>query len=229
MIILKKIFFAIGLVIAIFIIGCSPKKDFNYGIKQLESINSKYNATMETYPKSIDKINIMINDLEELKKLEIETGKDPLNYVINYRILNLEAEKLFIEGQRYGISNIAKTGFACKPRPLIIESAALRDQSAKKGFESVDLLRKFIDSYPKEAKIAGLSQKNALFLNATFYSMYSIAKSDSGTINRFCPQNETLELYKQEFKKKANLSEDSISKLTYDEAVKIWKEIRGIN
>ena len=226
MIQLKKIFLIVFL---IFIIGCIQIKDFNYGIKQLNNINSKYNTTMETYPNTIKQIDLMLNDLEELKKLQLETGQEPLNYVIDYRILNLEAEKLYIEGRKYGNSGTTKYGFGCKPRPLIIESVSFRNQSAVKGFEAVDLLREFVNKYPKEANSAGLSFKNALFLNATFYQVSREARTDSNTINHFCPQNETLVLYKKEFRAKTNLSADFITKLTYEEAVPIWKKIRGIN
>lgn len=210
------------------IAGCAQAKDFNYGIKQISAVNSKYNTTMETYPKSIEQINLMLEDYRELKKLQMETGNEPFNYVVDYRILNLEAEKLYIEGQKYGSTGTARDGFGCKSRPLIIESVTLRNKSAVKGFEAVDLLREFINKYPEEAKIAGLSEKNALFLNAPFYQISKDARADSSIINHFCPQNETLVLYKKELKAKTNLSEEFIDNLTYEEAVPIWKEIRGI-
>ena len=204
-------------------------KDFDFGIKQINVLNSKYNTTMETYPKSMQQINSMLSDLEELKKLKLEAGNEPFNYILDYRIINLEAEKLFIISREYGLSNIAKTGFACKPRPLILESVALRNHSAQKGFEAVRLLYEFTEKYPEEAKIAGLSNKNALFLNATFYQLEKEARSDSNIINRFCPKNTALELYQEEFRKKTNLSEDFINNLSYEEAVPIWKKIRDIS
>lgn len=223
---LKK-FFLVALLI--FFTSCTAAKDFNYGIKQINALNLKYNTTMETYPKNAQQINSMLADLEELKKLKLETGNEPFNYILDYRIINLEAEKLFIFSQEYGVSNIAKTGFACKPRPLILESVTLRNHSAQKGFEAVRLLYEFIEKYPEEAKIAGLSHKNALFLNATFYQVSRDARADSSIINHFCPQNVTLGLYQEEFRKKTNLSEDFINNLSYEEAVPIWKKIRGIS
>lgn len=221
---LKKILLAM---ILLLIAGCAQLKDFKYGIKQVNGVNSRYGTNMETYPNSIPKIDSMINDFQELKKTQLESGQEPFAYVIDYRILNLEAEKLFIEGQKYGSAGTTKGGFGCKTRPLILESAHLRNSSALKGFEAVELLREFIGRYPKEAALANLSLKNALFSNAAFYQISRDAGGDSSTINRFCPQNETFKLYKEEFRKKTNLSEESINSLSYEEAVKIWKGLRG--
>lgn len=222
-------FFIVQITLMLFVIGCAQAKDFKYGIKQINALNFRYNTTMETYPKNMQEINAMLTDLTELKKIQLQTGNEPFNYVINYRTLNLEAEKLFIQSREYGFYNIAKTGFACKPRPLVIESAALRNQSAQKGFEAVDLLKEFINKYPKESSSIGLSFKNALFLNATFYQVSRDARADSNIINHFCPKNITLEIYQQEFRKKTNLTEDFINKLSYEEAVPIWKEISSIS
>lgn len=212
----------------ILLAGCS-QQDFEYGLEKLNEVNSRYDTTMESYPKSAAQIDLMMKDMDNLKNLQLQDGQKSFDYMVRYRILNLEAEKLFIESQEYGIYDLANTGFGCKPRPLIIESVALRNQSAQKGFESVSLLREFIDEYPKDAKTAGMSNKNALFLNASFYDMYRIARSDSSIINRFCPQNITLELYREEFGKRTNLSEEYINNLTYDEAAAIWKKIRDFD
>ena len=222
---LKKIFLAF---ILFFIVGCSQAKDFNYGIRQFNDINSKYNTTMETYPQHLKQIDSMSNDLKELKKIKLETGQEPFNYIIDYRLLNLEAEKLFIFGQKYGESGTTKNGFGCKSRPLVIESAELRNRSALKGFKAVDLLREFVSKYPKEASSAGLSFKNALFLNATFYQISKDAVGDSNIITYFCQENESLESYKREFRRETNSSEDFISNLTYEQAVPIWKKLNGI-
>ena len=222
---LKKIFLAF---ILFFIVGCTQAKDFNYGIKQINNINFKYNTTMDTYPPHLNQIISMNDDLKELKKIKLEAGQEPFNYIIDYRLLNLEVEKLFIFGQKYGESGTTKNGFGCKSRPLVIESAALRNNSALKGFEAVDLLREFVSNYPKEANLVGLSFKNAIFLNATFYQISKDAVGDSNIITYFCSKNESLESYKREFRRESNLSEDFINNLTYEKAVPIWKKLNGI-
>ena len=223
----KRILIFLALAV-FFVAGCALAKDFKYGIKQINIVNSKYNTTMEIYPKSVQKIDSMIGDLTELKKVKLDNGQGSFSYVIDYRILNLEAEKLYIKGKSYGDSGTTKKGFGCKQRPLIMESATFRDNSALKGFEAVGLLRNFIDKYPEDAKLAGLSQKNALFLNATFYAISIDSKSDINAINYFCPENVTLDIYKQQFRKETNLSKDEIDGLNYQEAVRIWKKIEEI-
>ncbi|MBI2660352.1 hypothetical protein HYX07_04280 [Candidatus Woesearchaeota archaeon] len=222
---MKKLFLLIALA---FILGCTQAKDFNYGLKQINSLNLKYNTTVETYPKTIEKINLMTDDYNGLKVLQLESGQEAFNYVIDYRLLNLEAEKLFIQSQKYGNSGTTKYGFGCKIRPLIIESAGLRNKSALKAFEAVSLLREFVGKYPEESKSAGLTAKNALFLNATFYEISTDARRDTSIINNFCPQNETLNLYREEFRKRTNLTEGEIGNLSYEDAVSVWKIVRSI-
>ena len=225
---MKKIKIFLVVVAFAFVAGCVQSKDFGYGMKLINSLNSKFNTTMESYPRSIPEINSMLNELAELKKLALEKGQEPFEYLVDYRTLNLEAEKSYIGGQKYGAAGTTKQGFGCKPRPLIIESVGLRNRSALKGFEAVDLLREFIGKHPKEAAMAGLSEKNALFLNATFYQIQVDARRDSNIINNFCPKNVTLELYQQEFRKKTNFSEDFINSISYEEAIQVWKKLRGI-
>jgi len=223
---MKKLFL---IFLAVFILGCARAKNFEYGVAQINNVNSKYNATMQTYPQSIDKIDLMINDLSELKKIQLDKDQEQFYYTVNYRILNLQAEELFIESQKYGDYGTTKNGFGCKARPIIIESASLRNSSALKGFEAVELAREFASKHPQEASLVNLSLKNALFLNATFYKMSTDAETDSNIINYFCPVNVTLDLYKQEFRKSTNFSEEYLNSLSYDEAVKLWKNIRGVS
>ena len=222
---MRKIIFVIAL---LFIAACAQSKDFRYGLGQINKLNSKYNLTMETYPGEISRINLLLDDYKELKKLKLEKGQEPFNYIIDYRASNLEAEKSYIQGQKYGNAGTTKYGFGCKTRPLIIESVSFRNMSAQAGFGAVGLLKDFVEKYPNEAGIAGFGQKNVLFLNATFYGIAKDARRDSNTINHFCPINVTLELYRGEFRKRANMSEDFINNLDYEHAVPIWKKVRGI-
>lgn len=222
---MKKMFF---LVLAALMVGCMQQKDFSYGANQVSMLNSRYNVTMETYPPTIQQISSMLNELSELRSLKLNSGQEPFDYLVDYKMLNLEAERFYIQGQKYDSSGTTKGGFGCKQRPLITESVFFRNLSALKGFEAVDLLDKLVSKYPEEAKSVGLSGKNSKFLNATFYQIQREAKSDSGVINNFCPESRVLELYKEEFRKKGSYSEDYINSLDYETAVKIWKQGRGI-
>ena len=122
------------------IAGCSQPKDFDYGIKQINLINQKYNLSIDVYPDNLKQIELMYNDFAELKKnIQLEKGAEPFNDVIDHELLNLEAQELFINSQKYGKAGTTKYGFGCKIRPLIIESASLRNASALKGFEAVEI------------------------------------------------------------------------------------------
>lgn len=220
---------AIFLLALLLIAACSQAKDFRYGLGEVSRLNSKYNTSMETYPESVSKISMMLDDFESLKQMQLERGMEPFNLVVGYRMLNLEAENLYIQSQKYGNSGTTKFGFGCKSRPLIIESAGLRNMSANKAFEAVGLMKRLAAEYPEEAKQAGFSEKNAIFLNATFHQIALDARRDSGIINNFCPANTTLVLYKEELRKRSDLSEDFINNLSYGQAVPIWKRLRGID
>lgn len=223
---LKKILFILFLVL---VSGCSQAKNFSYGLGKINEINSKYSTTMETYPEDSKDVMLMINDFTELRKVGLSSGQEQFNIIIEYRLLNLEAEEFYrIDAKKYGDMGTTKTGFGCSLRPLITESVALRNASAQKGFEAASLLKNFIEKYPKEANLAGFSLKNILFLNASFFQIHSDAEKDSSIINNFCPENTTLEIYRQQFLKSTNHSKDYINNLTYEQAVLIWKDLRGI-
>ena len=226
---MRNVFAKSVFVLALIVIGCAQQKDFDYGLNQMKTVDAKYSTNISAYPNDMPKINSLIGDLGKAKNIELSKGKEQFDQIISYRILTLEAHRYFINNSiNYGGAGTTEDGFGCKQRPLIIESVWLRNSSSQKGFEAVSLLRNFVENYPEEAKKAGVSYKDSLFMNATFYEMARKARSDSNTINRFCPQNVTLELYKEEFSKSADLGEGYINNLTYDNAVSIWKKLRGI-
>ena len=210
--------------------GCAQVKDFGYGLEQMKMVDAKYGTNISNYPVDIQQAGYLIGDLEKIKGITLDRGQEQFIQILDYRLLALDAHGDFVnDAVNYGVSGTTEDGFGCKQRPLILESVALRNNSAQKGFKAVSLLRNFVDKYPEEAKMAGVSYKDSLFMNATFYEMARKARSDSSIINRFCPQNVTLELYREEFKKSTNLSEEHIKGLDYDSAVVIWKKLRGFD
>ena len=210
--------------------GCAQVKDFSYGLEQIKGVDAKYGTNISNYPADIQQAGYLSGDLEKIRDINLDKGQEQFGQIVDYRLLALDAHGDFVnDAVNYGVSGTTEDGFGCKQRPLIIESVALRNSSAQKGFKAVSLLRNFVDKYPEEAKKAGVSYKDSLFMNATFYEIARKARSDSSIINRFCPQNVTLELYREEFKKATNLSEEYIKGLDYADAVVIWKKLRGIN
>ena len=145
---MKKIFL---IMVLLFISSCSAARDFKYGLNLINDINSKYNISMETYPNEIKDIDLLINDLNGLKNIKLSKNQEQFNFILNYRLLNLESERSYIiDASKYGNLGTTKNGFGCSLRPIVIESVGLRNISALKGFEAVNLLKEFIGKYPKE-------------------------------------------------------------------------------
>ena len=208
--------------------GCAKSKDFSYGLGQMDAVNSKYNITYSSYPADVNQIDVIINSYKGLKSLKLDTGREAFDEFVDYQLLTFESDKQFVNGLKYGDAGTTKYGFGCKIRPLIIETVKFKNESATMGFEAISKLKDFVDKYPQNSKLANLSQKDVIFLNATFYELSKDANSDSGTINSFCPEDVTLEIYRQQFRKETNFSKDYIDKMDYSTAVMEWKKIEGI-
>jgi len=222
---LKKILLVVLLAL---LAGCAKAKDFSYGLSQMDAINLKYGITPNSYPADVNQIDAIMASYRGLKELKLDMDQEAFNELVDYKLLAFWSDEQFVKSLKYGDSGTTKNGFGCKMRPLIIETVKFKNESALKGFESVSKLKNFVDKYPQHSKLANLSQKDVMFLNASFYELSKDAKRDSGTINYFCPENVTLEIYQQGFRKIENLSDEYISSLTYEQAVKLWKQTNGI-
>ena len=207
--------------------GCAPRTDFSSGIAELEKINGKHNATMDTFPHSLGGMGAIISEVKQLKGMKLGSGQEQFDFAVDFRIKLLEAEKLFINGSSFGDSGTTVDGFSCKQRPVILESAGLRNRSAIKGFEAVSILSEFTSKYPAESAQLGLDRKRAFFLNASFFKIDQDASKDSRAINQFCPESRVLELFREDIRKKTNLSADYINNMGYTEALEAWKKLRG--
>lgn len=209
------------------IAGCSQARDFSYGIDQVNKVNSGHNISFDYYTGDEDKLDAIGNSYRELKDTKLNSDQDAFSGFMDYLILDLESKKNFVKSLRYGDVGTTKMGFACKSRPFILETAAFKNQSAIDGFNSMTKLKGFIDSYPKQAGMLNLSQKDIVFRNATYYQLAEDAEVDSGVINEFCPENITLEAYKMYFRKETDLSDEYINNLDYNTAVSLYKKDVG--
>ena len=79
---MKKIFLLLALA---FIFGCAQAKDFDYGLRQINELNSGHNTAIETYPSSIKEVSQMADEYSELRKMQLESGQEPFNYLIYYQ------------------------------------------------------------------------------------------------------------------------------------------------
>ena len=224
----RLILLSLLLILLSLIAGCIQSKSFSYGLNQIELVNSRYNITFDSYPGNINQLSSAIGAYRELKNIKLDKDNEAFALFLDYQLLSLESDLQFVNSLKYGDYGTTKKGFGCKMRPLVIETAKFRNDSANLGFEAAGKLKEFIDLYPKKSKLVSLSQKNIVFLNASFYEMSKDADSDSSTINGSCPENLTLEIYKRQFKRDTNLSDEYINSLNYIQAVKLWKQIESI-
>ncbi len=218
-----------GVLVLIFIVGCAQDaKNFEYGLGKLNEIDSKYNVTMDSVPTGQKETSLMISELEILGEEKLESGQEAFDSLLIYRTASIEAAQIYAKGASFGAKGTTKDGFGCKDRPFVIESGQLRNSSAQKGFEAVSALWNLVEKYPREANASGLTGKNAVLMNGTFYKIYLDARSDIITIKNMCTENRTLEIYKDYLNKYTNLSDEYINNLDYGQAVIEYKDSLGL-
>ena len=221
---MKKIILVL-MVLSVFLAGCSSIA-YEQGIAKITEINEKNSATMDSFPADKKIVESMISELTSLKGLKVDK-QEQFDLALKYRILSLESGKFLLDAASFGSVGITGDGFSCKPKPIIVEASNFRIEGAKKGYEAVSVLKEFLDKYPDDAQKLGLSSKTAVFQNATAFQVEEQGIKDAKTIERFCPNERVLELYKEEFKSKNVMSEEDINSITYEDAAKKWREIRG--
>ena len=181
----NKSIFLLGLVL-IFLYSCTANSGvtFDQGIKKINEFDKNYGSTLKSAPNttvSIDQLLTQITGFAASNKME-----KSLRDLIEFRIKFLEAEKLNAEGWQWGKASTTEYGFGCKGYSKIKESARLRVMAAQKGYGAVDALQRFVDSYPKEAESAALSQKDILILKALYYQIQEKAEKDNHVIENLC-------------------------------------------
>ncbi|HLG23982.1 MAG TPA: hypothetical protein VI564_03585 [Candidatus Nanoarchaeia archaeon] len=214
-------------VLAVAAISCAQKIIFEDAVARVNEIDSRHGATMTEFPFDLERLELMEADINGLKSLKLTEGGEAFNLIINFKLAGIEAEKLINQSQKYGLKGTVELGFGCKSRPFIIETGSLKQQSAEKGAESVDALSRLLSNYPEESKKAGITQKEILFRNATFFRLFTDGQKAIKTAKSFCTENRTLELYQEAFRKSTNFSEDYINNLDYEKAAEIWIELHG--
>jgi len=173
-----------------FLYGClSPQdKAFNEGVKRINEIDNNFGTSMKTVPDSAKDIDELLIQLTGFAASDRNMPQS-INYLLDFRIKTLEAEKLHIEGWQWGRASTTEFGFGCrKGTPRIINSSRIRNNSAQKGFEALDSLQLLVDGFPNKAKSLNLSQKDIIFLNAAYKVVEDKAKKDARTIRGLCKE-----------------------------------------
>jgi len=184
---LNKTIFFILILTLIVLYGCTTgsQMTFNQGVKKINELDEKYGVGLKSAPESTDKIDELIAQITGFKA--VNEMSEPLEYLIDFRLKFLEAEKLHVEGWQWGRGSTTDWGFGCRKGYLRVKEAArLRNQSAQNGYEAVEILKTLINKYPKEVKRVNLTQKDVLFLNAFYFQEEKKAIRDGKIIESFC-------------------------------------------
>jgi len=184
----KSLFFVFVLSLIV-LYGCqgSDTMTFSKGAERLNEINEKFGSSMKTPPNSEEDIKalmVQITGFAASQDLPVS-----LEYLIDFRLKNLAAERLHIEGWQWGRGSSIDYGFGCRRGSArILNSSKIRNASAQKGYEAVDALQLFVDEFTEEAKSVNLTQKDVIFLNANIQQVEEKANRDSKTIRRMCKE-----------------------------------------
>jgi len=183
----KIIIFSI-LFLLVIIYGCTSPEDaaFKKGVKRINEINDKFGVGMKTIPDSEEQIDGLLVQLVGFRAANEDTPK-ALEYLLDYKIKSLEAEKLHVEGWQWGQRSTTDKGFGCRGGSArILNSSKIRNSSAYKGYESLEVLQLFVDEFPNQAKSVNLTQIDVLFLNAAYKQVEDKARRDSRIIRGLC-------------------------------------------
>jgi len=194
---LNKLIFPLAVFLMVIVYGCATTTvTFDNGVKKINEFDKQFGATMKAPPNSTEGVNGLLAQLVGFRAANAAMDKSLAN-LLDFRIKSLEAERLHIEGWQWGKGSTTDYGFGCnKGSARVLNSSSIRNASAQKGYEAVELLQLFIDSYPKQAESINLTQKDALFLNAAYQQVEEKASRDSRLINNLC--KEQVEALKKE-------------------------------
>ena len=193
-------------ILAVFILlllaGCSTEiTSFERGVGEMKKVNERYGTDFKTLPAEIEKAVLMRNDL---KVIEEKSSNAPESFKLffDYRMKTLESDIINLEAWKYGMKASVRDGFGCKSLPIVVNSSILRNASAQRGYESLEVLQEFIDNYPEEAMSINMTQRDVVFSNAFYYEVQREAGRDRRIIEHFCGHKydlTTLEM-KEEYK-----------------------------
>lgn len=185
----NKIILMLAVFLMAIVYGCATTTvTFNNGIEKINEFDEQFGATMKTPPNSTEGVDSLLAQLVGFGAANADMDKSLVS-LLDFRITSLEAEKLHIEGWQWGKGSTTDYGFGCnKGTARVLNSSSIRNASAQKGYEAVNALQLFIDSYPKQAASVNLTQKDVLFLNAAYQQVEGKANKDARIISSLCKE-----------------------------------------
>ena len=186
---LNKLIFPLAVFLMVIAYGCATTTaTFDNGIKKINEFDKQFGATMKAPPNSTEGVDGLLVQLIGFRAANADMDKSLVN-LLDFRIKSLEAERLHMEGWQWGKGSTTDYGFGCnKGSARIINSSRIRNASAQKGYEAVEVLQSFINNYSGKAEDLDLTQKDVLFLNAAYLQIEEKANKDSRRINSLCKE-----------------------------------------
>jgi hypothetical protein len=181
-----KINYFLVLSVLVLIIGCTTWiVSFDGGIKEMDKIDEKYGVDLKNMPATIEDSVLMRKDLKELEQLSFN-APESFKLFLDYRLKSIEANIIHLEAWKEGMLASVRDGFGCKSLPIIVNSSILRNISAHRGYEAVEILQEFVDKYPEEAASINITQRDIVFTNLYYYEMEKEAARDRIIVEHFC-------------------------------------------
>ena len=176
----------LALSILLLIVGCTTGiTSFKSGINKMDKINKKYSIDFKSMPNTIENAVLMRNDLKQITGMSVNVPES-FTLFLDYRIKSLEGNIIHLEAWKHGMKASTRDGFGCKSLPIIVNSSILRNASAQRGYEAIEVLQEFVDKYPEEALSINITQRDIVFSNFYYYEIEREAKRDRGIIEHFC-------------------------------------------
>lgn len=160
--------------------------EFRSDLNKINEINNKYQVDLFSFPETVEVGNQLMSDLKALQ-FDQESSK----LLLDLRTKLTESDIFLKEGWKYGKGSTTKYGFGCrKGLPRLRNATFNRNMSSTIGYEAVTIMHELIDNYPKEAELAGVTKKQALFFNASFFQEQQDALRDRRLVERACVKKE---------------------------------------
>lgn len=192
-------FSAIPMMVALLALGillasCSGQQRvaaYDQGLALLKATQDKYGVDFEKSPAGADSTASLSAEIVSLRRKVIgNEDTKPLLLLLDYRVDVLEADRLLIEGFRWGAASTTEPGFGCKKgSERILNSSRLRNQSASAGLAAAESLRQFVNGYPDKAAALNLTQRTILSLTTTYAVVQKQAEKDHRIVMGFCVEN----------------------------------------
>ncbi len=185
-----KLNYILAFAVLLLLAGCTTEIfTFEQGVSEMEKIDGKYGADFKSMPGVMDNAVLMRRDLKELEGRSF-SAPESFKLFLDYRIKSLEANIINLEAWKHGRKSTTVYGFGCKSLGIVVNSSRLRNYSAQKGYDSLEVLKEFVDQYGEEALSINITQRDIVFSNVYYYKLEDEASKDKRIIEHFCIKDE---------------------------------------